>query len=171
MEVRLGFWEPSLAPALAACANDPNILRWFGDYFPSPYELSDAELFIRMMKSDEISYCRAVFADGKVVGNISLGEKHGALSRCFDLGYWINSAYWGRGIMTRAVRAFCEVMFRKEEVARIQAHVIAPNVASCRVLEKCGFTKEGVLRRCAYKYDAFYDVVVYGLLASERGKA
>ena len=107
---------------------------------------------------------------GEVIGDICVVSSDKRSERA-ELGYCLSRAFWGRGIMTRAVRAFCEEMFRKEEVARIQAHVIAPNVASCRVLEKCGFAKEGVLRRCAYKYDTFYDVVVYGLLASERGKA
>lgn len=72
--------------------------------------------------------------------------------------------------MTAAVGLFCEEMFSSSDVNRIQAEVFVPNFASCRVLEKCGFQKEGVLRQSVFKNGKFYDAAVYGLLASERGE-
>ena len=72
--------------------------------------------------------------------------------------------------MTEAVGLFCKEIFSSTDVNRVQAEVFVPNVASCRVLEKCGFQKEGVLRQSAFKNGKFYDAAVYGLLASERGE-
>lgn len=61
-------------------------------------------------------------------------------------------------------------IFSSTDVNRIEAVVFVPNAASCRVLEKCGFRKEGVLRQSVFKNGQFYDAAVYGLLASERGE-
>lgn len=72
--------------------------------------------------------------------------------------------------MTTAVGLFCEEMFSSSDVNRIEAVVFIPNAASCRVLEKCGFQKEGVLRQSVFKNGQFYDAAIYGLLASERGE-
>src|SRR5687767_13950541 len=75
---------------------------------------------------------RTVVVDGQVAGNIVSWEQSGLL----EIGYWIGREFWGKGIATRALRAFL-----REVTARpVYAHAAAHNVASIRVLEKCGFT-------------------------------
>ena len=74
---------------------------------------------------------RAVVVDGQVAGNIGSWEQDGRV----EIGYWIGREFWGKGIATRALGAFLgEVPTRP-----LWAHVAAHNVASIRVLEKCGF--------------------------------
>jgi RimJ/RimL family protein N-acetyltransferase len=74
---------------------------------------------------------RTILYDGQVAGNIGsfdqLGER--------EVGYWIGKPYWGKGIATRALAAFLE----DEQVRPLYAHVAKHNIASLRVLEKCGF--------------------------------
>jgi RimJ/RimL family protein N-acetyltransferase len=74
---------------------------------------------------------RAVVVDGQVAGNIGSWEQDGRV----QIGYWIGREFWGKGIATRALGAFLgEVPTRP-----LWAHVAVHNVASIRVLEKCGF--------------------------------
>ncbi len=169
MQFELKNWETSFANSLAESANDVRIVRWLNDGFPHPYTLQNAEQFIANALS-EGAYHRAIISDGKVIGGISAVQKCGAMRFCADLGYGLAPDFWSRGIMTAAVGLFCREIFSSTDVNRIEAVVFVPNAASCRVLEKCGFRKEGVLRQSVFKNGQFYDAAVYGLLASERGE-
>jgi RimJ/RimL family protein N-acetyltransferase len=76
---------------------------------------------------------RTVLLDGEVAGNVVAFDYEGRR----EVGYWIGRAFWGKGVATSALRAFLggEVTERP-----IFAGVAEANVASIRVLEKCGFT-------------------------------
>jgi RimJ/RimL family protein N-acetyltransferase len=75
---------------------------------------------------------RTVVSDGEVAGNIVSFESSGKRL----VGYWIGRSFWGRGIATRALAAFLEHVGTRP----LHAYVAKSNVASIRVLEKCGFT-------------------------------
>ena len=64
-----------------------------------------------------------------------------------ELGYDLSRDLWGQGLMTRAVETVVSWGFEHLELNRIQATVMVGNVASARVLEKCGFHREGTLRK------------------------
>ena len=66
------------------------------------------------------------------------GDQHCPLSGWFgelEVTYWLGKAYWGRGIATQALAAFLRVQQRRPLIAR----VAKDNIASIRVLQKCGF--------------------------------
>ena len=71
-------------------------------------------------------------AVNQVVGNIGSWSSEGKR----EVGYWIDRGFWGRGIGTAALSAF----LRLEQTRPLYAGVAKHNVASIRVLEKCGFT-------------------------------
>jgi RimJ/RimL family protein N-acetyltransferase len=73
----------------------------------------------------------AVLAES-VVGNIGSWTSEGKR----EVGYWIDRAFWGRGVATEALSAF----LRLEQTRPLYAGVAKHNVASIRVLQKCGFT-------------------------------
>jgi RimJ/RimL family protein N-acetyltransferase len=73
----------------------------------------------------------AVVVDGQVAGNIVSWEHDGRV----QIGYWIGREFWGKGIATRALGAFLHELTTRPLYAYAAAH----NVASIRVLEKCGF--------------------------------
>lgn len=79
---------------------------------------------------------RTVIFNGVVAGNIVSWD--GAEGR--EVGYWIGREFWGRGIASRALALFLEEM----TIRPLFAHVVRHNVASRRVLEKCGFVVTGV---------------------------
>lgn len=83
------------------------------------------------LRADESLITRAIVVDGDVVGTIgSWGDPDER-----EVTYWIGRSYWGKGIATGALAAFLSV----EQTRPLHAHVAYDNVASRRVLEKCGF--------------------------------
>ena len=78
---------------------------------------------------------RTVVSDGAVAGNIGCWEDDGRRL----VGYWIGREFWGRGLATQALAELLDVV----DARPLQAYVAKSNVASIRVLEKCGFVKVG----------------------------
>lgn len=77
---------------------------------------------------------KTILFDGQVAGNIVSWEQDGQR----EVGYWLGKEYWGRGIATKALAAF----LHQVKTRPLYAHVARHNVASRRVLEKCGFRKD-----------------------------
>jgi RimJ/RimL family protein N-acetyltransferase len=75
----------------------------------------------------------AIVSDGEVAGNIGCWEDDGQLF----VGYWIGREFWGRGLATRALAEVARIV----DARPLHAHVVKHNVASVRVLEKCGFVQ------------------------------
>jgi RimJ/RimL family protein N-acetyltransferase len=88
-----------------------------------------------------------------------IGESHRA-----EIGYWLAKPYWGRGIMTAVIREVCRFAFDEWDLLKITAHVFSFNVASARVLEKCGFEQEGYLKKHFLKDGQLIDARLFGLL-------
>lgn len=82
---------------------------------------------------------------GRVMGMISLMPEIAHPWRC-RLGYVLGREWWNQGLMTEAVRATSEVAFSHPGVLRLWAWTDEDNYPSMRVLEKCGFQREGILR-------------------------
>jgi RimJ/RimL family protein N-acetyltransferase len=79
---------------------------------------------------------RAIEVDGEVVGTI--GSWDGEPGR--EVTYWLGREHWGKGIATRALSEFVQVV---ERTRPLHAAAAADNLASIRVLEKCGFVRDG----------------------------
>jgi RimJ/RimL family protein N-acetyltransferase len=90
-----------------------------------------------------------------------------AISHRAEIGYWLAQPYWGRGIMTDAVKVYVSYAFKELSVARLTAHVFAFNRSSARVLEKNEFKLEGRLRKHFSKNGELIDGLLYGLLKEE----
>jgi RimJ/RimL family protein N-acetyltransferase len=77
------------------------------------------------------------------------------------VGYWLGRAHWGRGIATRSLAGLTRHGFERLLLVRLFAGVFAGNDASARVLENCGYVREGIARRAAFKAGRFVDVWQY----------
>ena len=82
--------------------------------------------------ADDTSLKKTIVADGQVAGHIASFGRDGKR----EVGYWIDRALWGRGIMSQALSAFLRLEQRRPLYAGVAPH----NLASIRVLQKCGFT-------------------------------
>ena len=81
--------------------------------------------------ADDTCLKKTIVADGKVAGHIGSFWRDGKR----EVGYWIDRALWARGIMSQALPAF----LRLEPQRPLYAGVAAHNLASLRLLQKCGF--------------------------------
>ena len=81
-----------------------------------------------------------------------------------EIGTAIGRAHWGRGFATGATRLVVDYAFGVLGIERIEAEALAVNGRSARVLDKLGFTREGLLRGYRIVDGARADFVVYGLL-------
>ena len=100
------------------------------------------------------------------VGSISL--RLNIPNRRAELGYWIGVPYWNRGYATEAGKALVDYGFDELGLNRIEAHCMARNPASGRVLEKLRMKPEGILRQHMVKSSVPEDIVLYAVLTSER---
>jgi RimJ/RimL family protein N-acetyltransferase len=98
--------------------------------FPS----RDREAFMAhwtKIMADESNILKTIVFDGQVAGNIVSWENSGE----WEVGYWVGKEYWGKGIATKALALFLDLV----KTRPLYAHVAMHNIASRRVLEKCGF--------------------------------
>jgi RimJ/RimL family protein N-acetyltransferase len=102
--------------------------------FPARDREAFTEHWLKVLADDSVSK-KTVLFDGHVAGNIVRFEQSGQPL----VGYWIGRSYWGKGIATRALSEFLGQVAARPLYARVAKH----NVASIRVLEKCGFTVAG----------------------------
>lgn len=168
MDFILRPWRREDAADVAKYADNEKIARNLRDAFPHPYTLTDAQAFVNScVEGDEDrQLCRTIEIDGHAVGSISLCLGSDVYSRTVELGYWLAEEYWGRGIMTEAVKQMCEEGTEHwDDLVRIYAEPFAHNTSSRRVLEKAGFTLEGVMRCGVCKRGRIFDYCMYALLA------
>ena len=87
--------------------------------------------------------------------------------RRVDIGYQIIPAHWGKGYATEAARAIIGWCFENMDLHRIQADCTDGNIASEKVMLKCGFKVEGVWRESCWEHGRFVDIKQMGLLRRE----
>ncbi|SMF81788.1 GNAT family N-acetyltransferase [Streptomyces sp. Amel2xC10] len=130
MEIALRPVHDSDLPVFYRQLNDPEALLMaaFTPKDPQDREAFDAH-WERVRASTAVN--RTVLADGDVVGSAAVYGEPGER----EVTYWIDRAYWGRGIATAALRALLAEVPERPLFAR----AAADNAGSLRVLEKCGF--------------------------------
>ena len=84
------------------------------------------------------------------------------------LGYVLAEPYWGRGLMTEAVKGMIKYAFEELNIDLLSVYHYPHNERSKRVIEKCGFHYEGTLRRASTIYNGrVFDDVCYSLTKEE----
>jgi RimJ/RimL family protein N-acetyltransferase len=158
-------WRDGDRAALVRFANNRNVWRNLKDRFPHPYTERDADAWLALAREQPDRTNWAIEVDGLSVGGIGLEPMADVYRRTAHIGYWLAEPYWGRGIMTDAVRAVAAHAIGSLGFARLEAPVFAWNPASMRVLEKCGFDREAVMRKSVFKDGELIDSVLYAKLA------
>lgn len=146
---------------MAALANNEKVAINLRDAFPYPYSVADAQLFINTFIGQNPIQVFAIEYQGKYVGNIGLHRQDDVYSKSAELGYFIGEPYWNKGITTRAVKLICDYGFKELDVVRIYSGVFEFNHASQKVLEKCGFEREAVLKSAVCKKERIFDEIRY----------
>jgi RimJ/RimL family protein N-acetyltransferase len=153
--------------SLARNANNPNVAVTLRDRFPHPYTEDDARGWIEYVAGQDREIAFAIAVGPEVIGCVGLEFCEDVHVFSAEIGYWLAEPYWGRGIVTRALRAVTEYAFATYDVVRLFAPVFSSNPASARVLEKAGYRREGTLRRSVFKNGEFLDQWIYAILEDE----
>lgn len=164
MECKIREWRLTDAPSLAKALDNERVQANLRDGIPLPYTVQDAEAYINRMLEEDNAYVYAITIDDQAIGSIGAFRKENIHARTAEMGYYIGEPHWGQGLMTSAVRQFCDLIFATTDIVRIFAIPYAYNQASCRVLEKAGFVREGVMRKNAFKRGQFLDTILYALV-------
>ena len=103
--------------------------------FPARDREAFMEHWMKKVLGDDTVTKKTILFEGQVVGNIVGFEMSGET----QVGYWIGRDHWGKGIASRALSLILSDLDRRP----LHAHVAKDNIASIRVLEKCGFVIVG----------------------------
>ena len=155
-------WRKGDESALLTHANHREVWRNLADFFPHPYTKADADAWIARVAADRSgSLHLAIVSADEAVGGIGVARLEDVWRLSGGVSYWLGPSAWGRGYATEALAALTEHVFTETDLQRLEARVFEWNPASCRVLEKAGFTREARLRRAAFKDDQLIDVWLY----------
>ncbi len=168
-EFELRKWQLDDIEDVAYYANNPHIAANLRNVFPYPYTLEDARGYIQFCieASEKQQISRAIRVAGRTVGSISISCGTDVYEKSGELGYWLAEEFWGKGIMTEAVKDICQKAFEKFDILRIYAEPFAHNQGSRKVLEKAGFSLEGIMKNGVYKNGKIFDYCMYALLREE----
>jgi len=162
------FRDDDLA-AYYAVHSDPQVMRYWS--FPAWTALEQARpRFASALSGHDPSrlLCWAA-ADGErdgLIGGVTLFAISPEHARA-ELGYSLGSAHWGRGLAGEAVELALRHAFEAMRLNRIEADIDPLNTASCRLAERLGFRREGVLRERWQVAGECQDSALYGLLARD----
>jgi len=153
------------APSLAKHANDRRVWLNMRDAFPHPYALAHGEAFIAHAMAARPRTHFAIVVGGEAAGGIGYTLHQDVERIGAEIGYWLSPLHWGRGIMSSALRATTDLIWRAHpELRRIWAVPFAHNAASARVLEKAGYSLEGRMRQSAVKDGRVCDQLLYAIV-------
>lgn len=142
---------------------------------PHPYPEGAAEAWISTHAASyeatkEITYA-VVTKDGEnIVGAATLLDISKLHARA-ELGYWTGYEHWSKGYCTEAVIRLIEFAHQELKTTRIVARCLVHNVASSRVMEKAGLSREGHLIQHVNKNGRYEDMLLYGLVLQGRNTA
>ena len=137
---------------------------------PHPYPENQAREWLESVLNSEDEGRELLFGiirktDELFMGLISIdaGGQHDSS----EVGYWIGVDYWGKGYMTEALVRIIQYGFEDLGLNRIYATHFHDNPASGRVMQKAGMTYEATMRQKVKKWDAYKDLLYYGILREE----
>jgi RimJ/RimL family protein N-acetyltransferase len=156
-------------PALLAVNGDEEVTRFLG--FAPWKAMADAEAWFQRISAQQAAGSALEFAivakrTGSVIGRCGLFEFDEENAQA-GVGYLLGRAHWGQGYMREALTALIDCAFLEMNLRRLEARVEAPNTASAGLLQRLGFTREGVLRERWISHGETVDAEVYGLLRRE----
>ena len=122
---------------------------------------------------DDVSYPYFIFdaSLGTLVGGMTLSNVRRGSAQTACLGYWMGAPYAGRGYMREAVSTLLPVVFGTLRLHRVEAATMINNAASIRVLEVCGFEREGLARSYLKINGRWEDHILYARIAGAPSSA
>lgn len=155
------FNEGDTEPLLSIL-NNQEVIKYLSSKIPAPYTLEDAKWWIST--GSRIGIVKAIDLNGSLIGCIGVEKGEFEYQRSAEIGYWIAKDYWRQGIATQAIKEMTSLIFNTTDVVRLFASIFSENIASMRVLSKCGFELEAIHAKAIFKNGKFYNNHIFNLL-------
>lgn len=146
----------------------PYLKQWL-PWVDGTKEVSDTKQFIERTQKQFASnngFRTGIWYRGNMAGVIGFHDVNWS-NKSTSIGYWLGEGYQGKGIMTRACRAFVDHAFNGLNLNRVEIRCAVDNLKSRAIPERLHFINEGTIRDAEWLYDQYVDHVVYGILAQE----
>lgn len=149
--------------------SDPEVNKYIISHIPRNIE--EARMELNYWKNifytgDGIYFAIARKDNNQLIGSIGFSS-HIRTHHRIELSYDLAKEYWNQGIMTSAINAVADYGFYQMPINRIEAFVHKDNLISLKLLEKCQFKQEGLLRQHRFHLDKYVDVFIYSRLKNE----
>lgn len=157
-----------VGPIVEGCA-DP--LTQLYTRVPTPYTSEDGEAFVagapgRRLLEESIDLAITGADDDRLLGVVGITiDRHD--DRRGEIGYWVGPRERGRGVAGRALALMSRWALTRGGLERLDLQAALSNVASIRTAERCGFVREGTLRRAWYRGPERADMALFSLLADD----
>lgn len=139
----------------------------FGEYSPlrenSKYDLE--QKFNQL--GDEVKMFLMEKKDGTPIGTIMYFMVRALPYNLLEIGYFIIPSERNKGYTTEALKILVDYLFLSKEIVRVQACTAEGNIVSQKVLEKAGFTKEGIIRKMMFVRGKWRNGVFFSILRDE----
>ena len=167
--LRLRPYRADDAPAMFALYSDPRVMRYWS--FPAWTQAAQAQAYVARAtaaaESGELyPWAIADAGSDQLIGALTLHSLHVEQRRA-EVGYSLSPEFQGRGVAAEALRCGLAHAFDALGLRRIEADVDPRNDASCRLLERIGFVREGLLRQRWLVNGELCDTAFYGLLPED----
>lgn len=137
---------------------------------PFPYTQADGRWFVNFCRETENESGHALnFAirneEGFLIGGAGFHGRntHPVSAHRDEIGYWLAKPYWNKGIMSQVIPALLDYGRSVRKISRFEAMIFAGNIASEKVLLKCGFKEEGFLKNVYLKDGKLIDAKLLAL--------
>jgi [ribosomal protein S5]-alanine N-acetyltransferase len=160
---------PSDAEVIRRNSSDPDVLRYLGRDGDDTLDAAHKRLqvvFDAIREHSGIRWGICLRDEPTIMGTVGFWRWNKPHFYA-EIGYEMSPNYWNKGYMTEAVRAALRFGFEHMELHRVEANIVPGNAGSRRVVEKLGFTQEGILRQNWFYAGQFTDSIIYGLLKHE----
>jgi ribosomal-protein-alanine N-acetyltransferase len=144
-----------------------------GQDHPGPRNMKEARAELKLYFSDNfrrrtgIRWGITLKGDDKLIGSAGFYKWIQPGRFQAEMGYDLNPAFWGKGIMTEALSAIIQYGFDQMKLHRIEVLISHHNKRSQRLIRRLGFKREGVLRDHYFVEGRFSDDVIFSLLKKE----
>lgn len=123
------------------------------------------EMYLKKFANNE-GLSTAIIYKGQFVGKIGINTIDWTLKKA-EIGYYLDEAFQGSGIMTRATKGILDIAFNEYKLEKVEILAAVDNHKSRQIPERLCFKLEGINHQAEWLYDHYVDQAVYGLLASE----
>ncbi len=142
------------------------LARWL-PWVPFTQAVADSTFYIMSLTGFwKTGLAFGLFVEGELAGTVGF-QQGDERNKKVELGYWLAPTWQRRGIASRAVRLLLAAAFKHSTVHRIAAKVQPDNLASIALLERVGFSFEGLERQGVKFPQGYRDHRIYSLLSSE----